>query len=74
MSAPSGIVVPAEVAAGVRRLAAEHGSGLLGVDLVADAGGWRVVDVTPRPDLTALGPPLVEALRAALLGRERVPA
>jgi hypothetical protein len=66
--------VPADVAAGVRRLAREHGSGLLGVDLVPGPAGWLVVDVTPRPDLRRVGEPVVAALHAVLLDRHPVPA
>jgi hypothetical protein len=74
VTAPRGVEVPPDVAAGVRRLARDHGSGLLGVDLVPGPAGWLVADVTPRPDLRRVGEPVVAALRAALLDRDRVPA
>ncbi len=78
--APEGVTVPPEVVAALLRLAHEHGSGLLGVEVEVDQGiraeddEWRVMAVTPVPDLTGLGDALVAALHAALLGRARVPA
>ncbi|MEO7236316.1 MAG: hypothetical protein ABIW80_13205 [Lapillicoccus sp.] len=73
--APEGVVVPPDVVAALQRLAHEHGSGLLGVELHAERDdAWRVVAVTPVPDLTGLGDPIVAALHAALLGRARVSA
>ena len=73
--APEGVVVPPDVVAALERLAHEHGSGLLGVEVDVDRDdAWRVVAVTPLPELAGLGDPLVATLHAALLGRARVPA
>lgn len=73
VTAPGSVPVPSDVADGLRRLARDHGGGVLGVDVVPEPAGWRVVDVTPLPDLRRVGAPVVAALEAALRDRARVP-
>ncbi len=59
--------VPPRVRAGCIRLAGLAGEGLLGVDLMEQAGKrWVATGASPRPDLTAGGDALLDALQEAL--------
>jgi hypothetical protein len=71
---PPGWTAPEDVVAGCLALAARHGSGLVGLTLLPDAGGWALATGTPLPDLEALGAPLVDALHRRLLATSRVAA
>jgi hypothetical protein len=55
-------------------LAAGHGSGLLGIDLVHDGRGWLFAGATPLPDLSAGGAAGVEAMVATLSAGQIVPS
>lgn len=61
--------LPDEVRLGCVQLAASHGSGLLGVDLVRDDRNWLFCGGTPLPDLRAGGAEGVRALAAALVAQ-----
>jgi hypothetical protein len=65
--------LPDEVREGCARLAARHGSGVLGIDLVPHLGSWLFAAATPVPDLRAGGPTVVAALGAALTGGAPAP-
>jgi hypothetical protein len=69
---PDGVVVPDDVAAGCRSLAARHGGGVLGVELAVNGPEWAFVGATPWPDLRPGGTALIDLLHAALVARERV--
>lgn len=69
---PDGSQLPGPVAEACRALAERHGGGVLGIDLVTDSGMF--VSATPWPDLRPGGPAVVDALHAAMVARERVPA
>ncbi len=72
--APAGFEPPGDVVAGCRELARRHGGGLIGVDFGVDDGGWRFRGGTPWPDLRPGGDAVIDALHAALLARDPVPA
>lgn len=57
--------LPARVRAGCIRLAALSGEALLGITFTRTPR-WQVQDASPRPDLTAGGAALIDALQAAL--------
>lgn len=72
--APVGLDPPGDVVAGCRELARRHGCGLIGVDFGVDVGGWTFQGATPWPDLRPGGDAVIDALCAALLARDPVPA
>jgi len=62
-----GSEVPEEIAAGCRRLTELAGLGIAGFEFVEGAGtGWLLAGVTPQPDLSAGGEPLLNSLFAAM--------
>lgn len=65
--------LPNAVRKGCARLAARHGSGLLGVDLALDDETWLFAGGTPLPDLRAGRDAGVEAMVAALLAGAPTP-
>jgi hypothetical protein len=62
---------PPDLAGRLLALAAFVNAPLLGVSLSREDGAWLVDDATPLPRLTAVGPPVVDALLdCAQAGRE----